>query len=434
MFSWKCFKCKKRCKCDKCKDLYKQISQSSLNKNDTKEETQSNITFYSNINNNVKKNQKNKKVGKIKIFLNKSKKKNKHNVFNNYNIIEVYEDENNQSINDNKKNIKYQNPNYSLNNNNNLTQIENIEKDSISIEELKELVEKNKNKYLRTYEKCLKHSNNLSNIECDLCGLESDSIENIVNFLNGKYFLEFFFHFFVNYDYLITTKTQNQILIDAYDIFQLIINYNNQKYDIRNICKCCLLKIANSKFNFNKIYMSMFSQNIKKENYGLNLKNNSNNYQIDKIENNINKSNILKIPLYDMPNYFNNEFLFRLKNNTHELLININKLIQFIKGYNKYFDKNDCFNFFYFQNQCINTEFQNLLYEYEKINDYIENLKKYAEEYNEFKKFIKVFEVALKNNNQYIKRLKEYYKDYEDYFKQFCKNLNLFTYFCPTKK
>ena len=434
MFSWKCFKCKKRCKCDKCKDLYKQISQSSLNKNDTKEETQSNITFYSNINNNVKKNQKNKKVGKIKIFLNKSKKKNKHNVFNNYNIIEVYEDENNQSINDNKKNIKYQNPNYSLNNNNNLTQIENIEKDSISIEELKELVEKNKNKYLRTYEKCLKHSNNLSNIECDLCGLESDSIENIVNFLNGKYFLEFFFHFFVNYDYLITTKTQNQILIDAYDIFQLIINYNNQKYDIRNICKCCLLKIANSKFNFNKIYMSMFSQNIKKENYGLNLKNNSNNYQIDKIENNINKSNILKIPLYDMPNYFNNEFLFRLKNNTHELLININKLIQFIKGYNKYFDKNDCFNFFYFQNQCINTEFQNLLYEYEKINDYIENLKKYAEEYNEFKKFIKVFEVALKNNNQYIKRLKEYYKDYEDYYKQFCKNLNLFTYFCPTKK
>ena len=316
MFSWKCFKCKKRCKCDKCKDLYKQISQSSLNKNDTKEETQSNITFYSNINNNVKKNQKNKKVGKIKIFLNKWKKKNKHNVFNNYNIIEVYEDENNQSINDNKKNIKYQNPNYSLNNNNNLTQIENIEKDSISIEELKELVEKNKNKYLTTYEKCLKHSNNLSNIECDLCGLESDSIENIVNFLNGKYFLEFFFHFFVNYDYLITTKTQNQILIDAYDIFQLIINYNNQKYDIRNICKCCLLKIANSKFNFNKIYMSMFSQNIKKENYGLNLKNNSNNYQIDKIENNINKSNILKIPLYDMPNYFNNEFLFRLKNNT----------------------------------------------------------------------------------------------------------------------
>ena len=434
MFSWKCFKCKKRCKCDKCKDLYKQISQSSLNKNDTKEETQSNITFYSNINNNVKKNQKNKKVGKIKIFLNKSKKKNKHNVFNNYNIIEVYEDENNQSINDNKKNIKYQNPNYSLNNNNNLTQIENIEKDSISIEELKELVEKNKNKYLRTYEKCLKHSNNLSNIECDLCGLESDSIENIVNFLNGKYFLEFFFHFFVNYDYLITTKTQNQILIDAYDIFQLIINYNNQKYDIRNICKCCLLKIANSKFNFNKIYMSMFSQNLKKENYGLNLKNNSNNYQIDKIENNINKSNILKIPLYDMPNYFNNEFLFRLKNNTHELLININKLIQFIKGYNKYFDKNECFNFFYFQNQCINTEFQNLLYEYEKINDYIENLKKYAEEYNEFKKFIKVFEVALKNNNQYIKRLKEYYKDYEDYYKQFCKNLNLFTYFCPTKK
>jgi hypothetical protein len=434
LFSWKCFKCKKRCKCDKCKDLYKQISQSSLNKNDTKEETQSNITFYSNINNNVKKNQKNKKVGKIKIFLNKSKKKNKHNVFNNYNIIEVYEDENNQSINDNKKNIKYQNPNYSLNNNNNLTQIENIEKDSISIEELKELIEKNKNKYLRTYEKCLKHSNNLSNIECDLCGLESDSIENIANFLNGKYFLEFFFHFFVNYDYLITTKTQNQILIDAYDIFQLIINYNNQKYDIRNICKCCLLKIANSKFNFNKIYMSMFSQNLKKENYGLNLKNNSNNYQIDKIENNINKSNILKIPLYDMPNYFNNEFLFRLKNNTHELLININKLIQFIKGYNKYFDKNDCFNFFIIQNQCINTDFQNLLYEYEKINDYIENLKKYAEEYNEFKKFIKVFEVALKNNNQCIKRLKEYYKDYEDYYKQFCKNLNLFTYFCPTKK
>ena len=439
-FSWKCFKCKKRCKCEKCKNLYKQNNQNSLNKNDTKEETQSNITFLSTIKNKVKKNQKNKKIRKIKIFL-KSKKNNKHNVFNNFNIIEFYDDENNQSNYNNNNSIKSKHQNYNLNHNNNVNnniiQIEgDVEKDYLSIKELKELIEKNKNKYLKLYEKCLNNSNQ-SNIECDLCGLDNESIENFVNFQNGKNFLEFFFHFFANYDFLITTKTQNEILFDTGDIFQLLINYQEQNYGMRNICKCCILKIANSKFNFNKIYMSIFSQKIKKETdnkkINLTIKNYSNYCQKDKIEKHIikyqpNKSNILKIPLYGIPIFFNSEFLIELKLITEILLNNIKDLIKYIKGNGNNESLKNI-------NDLIIKNFQNLISEYLKINNYIESLKIYAQEKNQFKMILNLFDNALINNNQNIERLKGYYEGYQTYFKQYYNiNQNLYSYFSPSEK
>ncbi len=203
---------------------------------------------------------------------------------------------------------------------------------------------------------------------------------------------------------------------------------------MRNICKCCILKIANSKFNFHKIYMSMFTQKIKKETYNINLKSNSNNNsQNEKIENDINQSNIFKIPLYEIPNHFNIEYFLKLKKKTSLLLNNLQTFTQFIRI--KCFGKNDYLKFFIFQNDVISKDFQNLIYEYGKMNNYIENLKKHVEEINDFKIYLNVFEVALKDNNEYIEKLKEYYKEYENYYKQFANlNQNLYTYFCSSKK
>ena len=419
-------------------------------------ESKSIFTMNSNSNGN-KKNNKNKKIGKIKIFFNDNIdniKNNGNKSLNNYDLINGFDNEKNlkDNYNDNKNiNIVETDKNnhttiksysYKINNknfynincnqkiNNNLS-IKKKKKKTVTIENVKELIFRNKNKFLKTYEKCNKSIKNQQNIECNLCNLIYDSIQNIVYFQNGKNFLEFFFYFYANYSFLISTKTPIQIILESGEIFQLINDNHDTNHNEKYICKCCILKIANSPISFYKIYQTIFSKKIKQKN----IKQELNNYQENnkreindlKIPNN--KQNILRIPFLDVPKCFNNQLYNDLFEKNNNLIENIKNTIEEIKKI-RLEERTNIEKYFKIisNNDKIRNSFNCLIKLCNNFSEGIKKLISFIKMNKDYKIYLPIIDKYSKDNNEYIEKLKKYYKDFDGHFQMFSNNILLMIY------
>ena len=377
---WICFKCEKKCNCEKC-----------IKK--TEKQNKTNI-----INNNIINNNKlNNEISKKNIEINKGKNNLKNKIYFLSKKIEIKEPEkitkesgkdaylidtlyNGFKIIQDKSSTKFP---YVSN-----------QKNIISKFELQLI------KVARGCEHFYRHkcNKNYINKKCYLCNKKEHHTNELIRFSTSKQFINYLRYLFIcmenilNYNFEVFNINKKQF-------FDYYKNYEKglTKWGFKNpkiICKLCIFKKLNKPNCLN-----FFQKNIK--DLGNILIDSDNDSSDENINNknfncNLNNGNLYLYHDKKIKVYFNNKFYFDMQKLFFVLFQSINEFIMIIKKiniatYNKMysFKNKDLIDFY----QKIILVFQNVKNNYKKLKDYLE---KYYHLINEFVNY--AFSFIIKEN------------------------------------
>ena len=347
-FSWKCYKCKKKCKCQNCrKEQEKNINYSQLKS--------SNIIDIIDFDSLLSISSETNKKKKISNYQKKNKEINT--------IENIFDDTNNVQIKNNdlnKKNLYFK-----------VDKVEDIFtklQNPVSFSQIENICQLLKNKFNETYKKCIKYNKLNNNSKCNLCNLLIETADEISLFSCEKQMTEFIIYLLINFPHFQIRENKQEYLQKITDCIMNLKYAQNKSVKGVMICKSCLIKIINTneivniiKSIFNKIENN-FNQNENKMNKESKKLIGNNSFKIDVINyiivdekknnnNEINENNHI---------YHENNNKFEKKSNYQNNQIQIIELVENIKKNIFSQLKNIINNFKFFDEYKLHASFDNL--------------------------------------------------------------------------